>query len=68
MNGKATGGFGILFVIAVVLGVLKLTGHVTMSWWWIALIWPLGGLIVLAAIGVLLGIVMLVRLSITRRR
>lgn len=29
------------FLIALALGILKLTGFVALSWWWIALIWPI---------------------------
>jgi hypothetical protein len=35
------GGFGCsttLFVVAIVLAILKLTGEITLSWWYIALI------------------------------
>lgn len=41
-----------LFPIALVLGTLKLCGTIALSWWWIALIWPIAPtVIVLLATG-----------------
>lgn len=43
-----------LFVIALVLGVLKLGGAIVLSWWWIALIWPGIPLFILTVAGLIL--------------
>lgn len=38
------------FIVALVVGILKVTGYVSMSWWWVALIWPIGPFVLVLAI------------------
>ena len=46
-----------LFLIALAMGVLNLTGHLSVSWWIIALIWPVFPVAVaLTVLGVTFGV------------
>ncbi len=48
----SSGGIGLTGVLFVVFLVLKLTGHIDWSWWWVtAPLW--GGLVLFLAIGAL---------------
>lgn len=51
-NSNTGGGISFLGVLAIVFIVLKLTGHITWSWWWVTA--PLWGGIALLLAGVIL--------------
>lgn len=47
-NSSSSGGTGVLGLLGVAFVVLKLTGHITWSWWWVTMpFW--GGLALLFA-------------------
>jgi hypothetical protein len=58
---KSNGGIGLLGILGIVFVVLKLTGHIDWSWWWVTLpFWGpfallLVGFIIFSAIHILLG-------------
>jgi hypothetical protein len=61
----ATGGLNLSGVLFIVFLVLKLTGHIDWSWWWVtAPLW--GGLVLLGAAVIALGVVGLVLFAIER--
>jgi hypothetical protein len=39
----------ILFLIALAMGVLKITGYLSVSWFWIAMVWPVFPVVVFIA-------------------
>lgn len=54
-NSNAGGGISFLGVLAIVFIVLKLTGHITWSWWWVtAPLW--GGVVLVVALLIPYGI------------
>ncbi len=58
-SNSSSGGIGVLGLLGVVFVVLKLTGTIAWSWWYVTMpFW--GGLALLAALGVIAGIVLLV--------
>lgn len=57
-NNSKSGSMGVGFILFVVFLVLKLTGTISWSWWWVTA--PLWGGVALAIIFVLVGIVLLV--------
>ncbi len=57
-SSSSTGGIGVLGLLGVVFVVLKLTGSIDWSWWWVtAPFW--GGFALLAVILAVIGIVWL---------
>lgn len=53
-SNQSTGGIGFMGLLAIVFITLKLTGHITWSWWWVlSPIWipPLCLLFVFAVLG-----------------
>lgn len=36
-NSSSSGGIGVLGLLGVAFVVLKLTGHITWSWWWVTM-------------------------------
>lgn len=64
---RSSGGIGILGVLFVVFLVLKLTGTITWSWWWVTA--PIWGpfVLVLLVLAVAMGAVM-IHVAIQRKR
>jgi len=57
-SSNSSSGIGVLGLLGVVFVVLKLTGHITWSWWWVtAPFW--GGFALLAVIASVFGLVVL---------
>jgi hypothetical protein len=62
MNNKqnASGGIGIGMVLFLIFMTLKLTGHITWSWWWVtAPLWiPLAAIIAITGIATLIAFIL----------
>jgi len=53
-NSSSSGGVGFTGLLAIVFIVLKLTGVITWSWWWVlSPIWIIGGIILFITLTVI---------------